>query len=110
MGYDEKGINFEDFKKILAKKKKDEDIEADLLDAFKFLFSCRKPRKDDEDMPEGKDQEPWMNSDEFRDWLVYNGYRYNEEQADAFMNECDPRKEGYFNFEELTKKLVNLTV
>jgi len=94
---------------------KDQDNEADLIEAFKFLFTCRKiPGKGDEDstqkIPEGRNEEPWMNSDEFRDWLVYNGYRYSEEQADAFMNECDPKKEGWFNFEDLTKKLVNLTV
>jgi Ca2+-binding EF-hand superfamily protein len=53
--YDNPGINFEDFKKILAKKKKDEDIESDLIDAFKFLYSCRKPPIGDEETPEGKE-------------------------------------------------------
>jgi len=109
--YDEVGINFEDFKKILAKKKKDEDIEADLLDAFKFLASCKKQPKEGEEIQEGKETESFMNSEEFRDWLVYNGYRYNEEQADAFMNECDPKKEGFFNYEDLVcKKIVKRDV
>jgi|ERR1711935_495024 len=109
--YDNPGINFEDFKKILAKKKKDEDYESDLIDAFKFLHSCRKPPGPEEDVPEERNQEPWMNSEEFRDWLVYNGYRYNEDQADAFMSECDPKKDGWFNFEDfVTKKLVKRDV
>ena len=47
-----------------------------------------------------------MHSEEFRDWLVYNGYRYNEDQADAFMAECDPKKDGWFNFEDFVCKKI----
>ena len=51
-----------------------------------------------------------MNSEEFRDWLIYNGYHYTEEQADVFMNECDPKKEGYFDFDVFVKKIMKRDV
>ena len=108
---DSEGVTENDFLKIISKKKKDEDVESDLLEAFQFLATCKKQNEPTGDANiDDKEGETFMNSDEFRDWLVYNGYKYNEDQAEAFMLECDPKKDGHFVFEDFVKKIMKREV
>lgn len=87
------GIKHSDFLLILSKKKKDEDLKTDLLEAFKFL---------------DQDGHGVIDSEKFFDMLVYNGYRYSEDMAEIFMKLADPKGTGkvlYDKFvEEVTKE------
>jgi Ca2+-binding EF-hand superfamily protein len=65
------GITYESFRLIMSKKMKDEDVQSDLTDAFNFVSD--------------NDENSMISSEKMLDLLVYNGYRYTEEQAEIFM-------------------------
>lgn len=89
------GINQNDFFLILSKKMKDEDLKADLLEAFRFLG-------------ENNIEDDIFNSEQFMDLLMYNGYKYTEDQAEQLLKKGDPKLRGNFNFQkfvdDMTKK------
>lgn len=89
----EKGITFRSFLILLSKEKKEKDLEAILQEAFKTL--------DPESIA-------YIESDKFRELLMYNGYKYNEEQIDVFMRFADPKGTGKINYFEFIKTISNV--
>ena len=87
------GISFESFLIILSKDLKEKDIKDELKNSFSFF--------DDE-------SNGYLSSEKLREFLMYNGFKYGEEQLDIFMKEADPKNEGrvyYFDFiEKITMK------
>ena len=89
----EMGIGFESFLLILSKDLKEKDTKDELKNAFSFFDI---------------ENNGYLSSDKMRELLMYNGFRYGEEQLELFMKEADPKGEGkiyYFDFiEKITMK------
>jgi len=88
----DRGITERDVFVLLCKKKKDADRKGDLLEAFSAL-------KMDED---GK-----VDTEVFFDFLVYNGYKYTEEQAQAVIKEADPKGTGKIDVSNFIDMMLN---
>lgn len=71
---------------------KDEDVQSDLTDAFNFVSD--------------NDENSMISSEKMLDLLVYNGYRYTEEQAEIFMKQCDPKGKGQVLYKDFIEKLL----
>lgn len=86
-----KGITEDDFLLIISKKKKEEDIKAELEEAFREL--CPNP-------------DGIFNAEEFREMLMYGGFKYSEEECDAIMKEITPKKQETFRYQDFIKKIT----
>lgn len=93
------GLNHHEVFTILAKKQKDNDKKRDLMDAFEAV-------NEDAPLPETEDQKSTIKSDRFYDLLLYHGYRYTDEQADAVLKEADPKNKGQFEYEGFTDNIL----
>lgn len=89
-----KGIDFESLKIILCKEKMDKDLKTILINSFSFFD------------PENTG---CIDAKSFREVLMYFGYRYSEEQTEAFMRFADPKNEGKIAYFELAEQMSNLT-
>ncbi len=88
-----KGINFRNFLILLSKENKERDLQTILLNAFKVLD------------PESNG---FILSEEFKELLIYNGYRYNNSQVEKLMRFADPKNTGKLQYYEFIKKISNL--
>ena len=84
---------------LVAKKIKDADKEAQLLEAFKTVKGQDKEKNDEE-----------LNSENFKELLMSMGNRWTEEKADEFLKEFDPKGEGKIKYEEVVKRMMNVGV
>lgn len=86
------GINFNSCLLILSKEMKDKDIQNLLFEAFYVL-----------------DQESlgYVESERLRELLMYNGFKYDEEQVECFMKEADPKGEGKVYYFDFISKIIS---
>lgn len=93
------GIGLDDLMLILTKRFKDNDKKKDITDAFKFLVK--------ENPPAGEDEpQDMIKSDKFFDHLIYNGYKYTDEMAEAVLKEGDPKNKGQFGYTKFTDHIL----
>ena len=94
-----RGMSSDNLFYLVAKKIKDADKEAQLLEAFKTVKGQDKEKNDEE-----------LNSENFKELLMSMGNRWTEEKADEFLKEFDPKGEGKIKYEEVVKRMMNVGV
>jgi Ca2+-binding EF-hand superfamily protein len=86
----QEGMSMDNVFLVLTKKYKDSDKKKDLMDAFTFINQFSPPLETEE--------ECMMGSEKFYDHLLYNGYKYTDDMADATIKEADPKAKGMFSY------------
>lgn len=114
-------IDLDDLMIILSKKMKDNDKKQDLMTAFGFVTKDDPVRPKtpprvltEEEIKEGitlplevkKEKGPMAHTEKFYEKLIYAGYRYTEEQADAVIKEADPKNVGFFEYEKFVDNTI----
>lgn len=66
----------------------------------------KNPVKEGEEPPaDEKEEEGYIRSEIFKEFLMHYGSKWTEEQADEFLKDVDPKGEGHFYFDDLIKKI-----
>ena len=96
-GHAEEGITLDstflsdiDIYLIVLKKLREEDVEEQLTEAFRIV----------DEKGQG-----FLESDEFKEYLMVTGYKWGEDQADEFMKEFETKDKKVI-FNDAVKKLI----
>lgn len=87
------GVQEDEFFILIISQKKDENVKDYITTAFENLFEDNN-----------------INSEKFRELLMYNGYKYDENQVNLFMSAADPKNTGTFDFKLFTDKISDTTI
>ena len=92
---DAAGVSCKDAQLFLLREKCEKNVQRELDQVFKRL----------EELCENA-----STSSVFREMLLYQGYKYTEEQADEFMRFADPTNEGKVNFAKFVELIAQTEV
>nr|CAI39160.1 calmodulin 7-1 [Paramecium tetraurelia] len=76
---------------LVSKKKREQDREEQLIEAFKSV---------------DLENTGYIQSEYFKELLMTMGYRFTEDEADEYMKFIDPKNEGKFLYIDIVKKIL----
>ncbi|CAK65183.1 unnamed protein product (macronuclear) [Paramecium tetraurelia] len=76
---------------LVSKKKREQDREEQLIEAFKSV---------------DLENTGYIQSEYFKELLMTLGYRFTEDEADEYMKFIDPKNEGKFLYIDIVKKIL----
>ena len=85
-------IEFEEFCKIMNNKLKQNDVEQELIEAFKIF---------------DKDGKGLISENEFKHIMLSLGEKISEEELEEMMKKADPDKKGFVNYKQFAKVILS---
>ena len=85
-------IEFDEFCKIMNNKLKQNDVEQELIEAFKIF---------------DKDGKGLISENEFKHIMLSLGEKISEEELEEMMKKADPDKKGFVNYKQFAKVILS---